>query len=550
MKKSTTQWILLGIFVILTAIAIRVYNLSSIPSGLTWDEVAIGYNGWSIWEIRRDEWLLRLPIAFKSFGDYKAPLAIYLVGFFTQIFGLNALAIRLPFAIAGSLAVAATGWLAYEWRYHSKSKWGYVVLSMAMIAFSPWHLHFSRAGFESGISLLWVILGLATWFRMRRVQNIYWLFLSILFFALSLYTYHSTKLVVPLLAFVLLISHWRYLLKEKLWVIAGAIWSFILLTPLLYSSLFNGGASRLSQTSVLSLDISTTEKLTLLFSNYLAHFTPSFLFMGDVVNARQGFGDWGILLPLHVGLPILFVIGVSIYSLYTAIKKDSSIPSSMAFFYLQGGGYLFPILLILIGVLPGSLGLDEVPHTIRTLLALPGYILFLLRIVESSISVVRHSKINQKIKGTHGEEDVVLKAVIGTAILIQALTILTMLNTYFTTFAAKSTQAFAAEYLPAMELSYQYASGEGKPKKDKIIITPEYGQPYIYILFANELSPIQYNNGILINYEFKDPDLGDLSRKNAVIFATPNDEDLKHIHATHELYGPDGSVRFRVFVTE
>ena len=547
MKKSELQWILIGFAILVAALAIRTFKITTIPSGITWDEAAIGYNGWSIWEIKRDEWLYRLPIAFKSFGDFKAPFAIYLVGFFTQIFGLNVLAIRLPFALAGIAAVAAMGWFAYEWRYNRIKDRGFVAISMAMIAFSPWHIHFSRAGFESSIALLWVIIGLAAWFRMIRLKQVAWLFVAVISFAVSLYTYHSAKLVVPLIGIVLLCMYYPFLWKQKIYTLLAGFLGVGLLSPLLYSSLFNEGATRLTQTSVVTIDVSFIEKLQLLVSNYLAHFTPSFLFLGDFDVASQGLYGWGILMPLHAALLILFAIFVCIDFIR---RFGEIIKQNMLSFSIRSGGYTFPVLLILIGILPGALGIDQVPHTIRTLLALPGFVLLITRIIERVLITVQDSRVNQNIRGSHNEKNMVLKAVIGTGILIHILSVITMLHTYFTEFPAQSAQAFAAEYIPAMELSYKYATGDGYPEKDKIIISSEYGQPYIFTLFANKLSPIAYHNGVLIKYEFKEVDMGDLSRKNAVIFATQENEGFKAERADHVFYGPDGEPRFKVFVTE
>ena len=71
--------------ILLLASILRFYQLGNIPRGMSWDEVAIGYNGYGIATVRRDEWLNRLPITFKSFGDFKAPLAIYINALFTLV---------------------------------------------------------------------------------------------------------------------------------------------------------------------------------------------------------------------------------------------------------------------------------------------------------------------------------------------------------------------------------------------------------------------------------------------------------------------------------
>lgn len=96
---------LILIAILLLASLLRFYQLGRVPQGMAVDEVAIGYNGFAIWQARRDEWLEFLPISFRSYGDYKAPLAIYINAFSTAIFGLNLWAVRLPFTVFSILAV-------------------------------------------------------------------------------------------------------------------------------------------------------------------------------------------------------------------------------------------------------------------------------------------------------------------------------------------------------------------------------------------------------------------------------------------------------------
>ena len=101
MKEMRKKWYLISfVLILLLATALRFYKLGQVPHGMTWDEAAIGYNGYAVLTTRRDEWLKRFPISFQSFGDYKAPLAIYLNGLFTFVFGMNLWAVRLPFALA------------------------------------------------------------------------------------------------------------------------------------------------------------------------------------------------------------------------------------------------------------------------------------------------------------------------------------------------------------------------------------------------------------------------------------------------------------------
>ena len=109
------KWLLvIAVLILALAAAGRFYQRGVIPHGMTWDEAAIGYNGHAIVVARRDEWLVKLPISFRSFGDYKAPLAIYINGIFTTLWGMNLWAVRLPFALANVVGEALMRFMAHH----------------------------------------------------------------------------------------------------------------------------------------------------------------------------------------------------------------------------------------------------------------------------------------------------------------------------------------------------------------------------------------------------------------------------------------------------
>src|SRR3989338_4060059 len=106
--------ILLIAAIFLLALALRTVNLGDHPPGLTWDEAGLGYNAYSILKTGRDEFGVPFPLIFKSFGDYKPGIYIYLIVPFIALFGLTELAVRLPSAILGSLAVVGVYFLINE----------------------------------------------------------------------------------------------------------------------------------------------------------------------------------------------------------------------------------------------------------------------------------------------------------------------------------------------------------------------------------------------------------------------------------------------------
>src|SRR3989344_5061643 len=80
----------------------RFYQLGAVPNGLEWDEVAIGYDSYSLIHTGRDQFGSWFPITFRSLDDYKPPLYNYFATIPIALFGLNEFAVRFPSAFFGS----------------------------------------------------------------------------------------------------------------------------------------------------------------------------------------------------------------------------------------------------------------------------------------------------------------------------------------------------------------------------------------------------------------------------------------------------------------
>src|SRR5258708_2521385 len=143
-----TFLILFGI--VLIAACLRFYQLGVNPPSLTWDEVAWGYNAYSLGIDGRDEFGKFLPITYlESFGDFKPPVYAYLDVLPIKIFGLNEFAVRFPSALFGSLTVLIVFFLVKRIFYQSQFKEWYGLTVSLLLAISPWHIMLSRAAFEA-----------------------------------------------------------------------------------------------------------------------------------------------------------------------------------------------------------------------------------------------------------------------------------------------------------------------------------------------------------------------------------------------------------------
>src|SRR3972149_9963937 len=215
------------IIIILLAAFLRLWRLDSYPA-LNADEAAIGYNAYSLIETGRDEHGNPWPIHFQSFNDYKPGLYFYLVIPFVKSLGPNEWAVRIPGAVLGVATVLVLYFLVKEIFDDEKL----ALMSSFFLAISPWHIHFSRGGWEVNSATFFITAGVL--FLIRAVKNpkIYNLAFAVLALTLSLYTYHAARVIVPLLVFGLLIIYWKQVKQNlKIFLFAG-IAALILLVPL------------------------------------------------------------------------------------------------------------------------------------------------------------------------------------------------------------------------------------------------------------------------------------------------------------------------------
>lgn len=292
-KIKTEIIIILLIFIL--GFFLRFFNLAGFPVHLYWDEAAIAYNAFSILKTGADEWGKTMPLLFFSFGDNKLPLAIYLVSLSQFIFGATDFAVRLPSALFGSLTIIVTYFLGRELILFlpiKKNKRIIALLASLFLAISPWHLQFSRAMFEANVSLFNTSFAILLFLLAVR-KNIKFLYLSIFFFALSFYTYHSAALSTPFLISVLFFLFRDKILQNKKTVVKAVILAFIIVLPYFPTYLDSVQARvQLTAESVISQQGSVIYNIT---NNLVANFSTDYLFFKGDQNGRHSVKTLGEL---------------------------------------------------------------------------------------------------------------------------------------------------------------------------------------------------------------------------------------------------------------
>lgn len=491
--------------ILLLAFILRFYKLAEVPHGMAWDEAAIAYNGFAIFTTRRDEWLQRLPVSFRSFGDYKAPLAIYESGFFTKVFGMNLFAVRLPFAIHGVLAVLAIYLLFKELFYKDENKNKWALLAAFLLTISPWHLHYSRIAFESGIALNLMLWGLYFFFRYLRLNKLFNFFAAAFFSILSLYAYHSSKVTIPLLFMFLFIKNFAFFKNKNKELLAVVVFSLALLYSFLKDAFFGEGLTRASS-MIFSKGYEAMELIRKLIGNFLSYFSLDFLISGkNLGNYRHGDGKFGVIEPIS----LIFMI------FYLFFKKNKSKLVSTS------------LVMIFCGLLPAIIS-DGQSSSNRSLLALPGLILLTVLAIRSIYAALEsHKKIFLS----------------GLVVLYLVYVALYQVN-YYRNYPEKNADDFLDGYLETMT----YLRQLDRSNINQIVFTNDYQQAYIYALFAFEVNPIAYQGGILNLFFFTDKiDIGDLAKEKTIVVASKFDQ-MGDRQPDHVVKGSDGQGRFFIYL--
>lgn len=184
------------------AFSLRVYSLDKVPPALFGDEIDVGDQAYSLLKTGRDINNRFLPVYIKSVAEYRAPLYIYSAVPFVAVFGLNEWGVRLPAAFWGVVSILGLYLLAE--RLFSKK----IALASALIvAFSPWHLQYSRGGFEATMLLAFLIF--ATYFFLLGIRKGIFLLISLFLFGLTPYIYSTAVLFTPLWLLALTMLFWN-----------------------------------------------------------------------------------------------------------------------------------------------------------------------------------------------------------------------------------------------------------------------------------------------------------------------------------------------------
>ena len=475
----------LFLLIVLLAIALRFAGIEKVPPALNWDEISHGYNAYSILKTGKDEWGATLPTIFRAYGDYKLPVYIYLTALSEAIFGLTALAVRLPGVLAGIVTVVFTYFLARK-LFNPKV----ALLSSLLVAIEPWSLFLSRGAFEANLALALIVPGF--YFFLKGLKESKYLVLATFLLGLSVWTYNSARIFVPLMIAATKILYWKDLRvlwkKAKVHLFFTSMVAIIFFVPMFWQLIGPAGQARYGKVAIIDegaiAQINDSRALSkyspsisrIIYNkgtyfgsrfvkNYFSHFSLDFL-------ASRGGTHYQFSLPGHgliYGVNIVFFL-VGLIWLLKSRKKES----------------FFVLAWLLLSPIPSSLT-REAPHVLRAITMLPVPMLITAIGFSSFLDWARKRKFSQKV-----------------ATIIYLVVLFLFTESYLTQYF----ENYPKDYSWSWQYGYQDVVGYAKEAYgdyDKIVVTKKYGEPHEFLLFFLPWEPEMYRNDPnLIRFEQSD----------------------------------------------
>lgn len=545
--------------VFLLGFILRFYQLGSIPSSVEWDEAAIGYDAYSIIQTGRDQFGKLLPNTFRSLDDWKPPIYEYTAVPSIAVWGLNAFAVRFPSAFFGSLSVLAVYFLVttvfININFWSKRSAKLGLLASFLLAMSPWHLQFSRAAFEVNVSVFITILAVTAF--IKGLTNHRFFILSAFLFGLDMFSYHSTRIVAPLLLISLFLIFNRQLPVKKVLaafflVLAFFIFFFI---PIARSpeaqirfkatNIFNPGARYLDEPDLEKefLDLRQTdvkagyelagkvfhnqrfiytdyETLKKALDHYLSNFGFEFIFIkGDVpLHHAPGFG----LLHL-IEFPII-LLGM-LFVLFKGLNRYT----------------LIFILWLLFVPIPDAVT-REAPHAVRSELFLPVWQIF------GAVGLLIICRFLKK------ESAWVLMFFITGFVSLFVINNAYYLHQYY----VHTDYELSKNWLYGREEAVVFTE-KMKINYDKVLVSLKVDMPYIFWLFYSQYSPRKYlSEGGTVSggfadernhfdkYEFRNFDYKNLPKEEKLLLVSTPDNFPPDANILKTIYYRNGTQALKI----
>ncbi|MBR5798759.1 MAG: glycosyltransferase family 39 protein [Lachnospiraceae bacterium] len=471
-------------------VVLRFVALGSIPGGFNQDGAMGAVDALALSEYATDRFGNFMPAHFNAWGFAQMSVFLsYLTVPFVKIWGLNAVAVRMPMLILSLLGMAAVYGIVKEMLSEKAA-----LIALLFTAINPWHFMQSRWAIDCNAFPHLFLIG--TYFLLKGIKKQRYYYISMIFYALCMYAYGVAFYMVP---FFLLFTCIMLLVCKKInfkqtglcilvyFGISFPIYGTMLINfmkwetvklPFVTMQYFNG--------SVRAADILffSEEPLKQLVINAKALLQVGFLQKPDLIwNAIDEFGTMYLCtLPL-----ILLGVVIAAYLAIKGASETEKLGSRMLLIYWGCS--------IFMGISINSVNVNRIN------------IIFYSHIIFAAIAIHYLLKMKKS------------KVVAVTLLVVYMVQSLLFFQAYFTRWADKMEDKFYADFLDAVEFA-------GAQNCDYYFITPDtqytgsWNVSEILTHFALEMDAEYYQgktntfNGVENSYgnrfRYKNPEAGEI----------------------------------------
>lgn len=487
MKKLTKEKIyyIILIIIFLVGIISRAIKFGELPKGLNVDEAGILYDAYCIADYGTDRFNNAYPVYMINFGGGQSALYTYIAAILFKIFGISLTVVKIP-ALVFSILFMIFGFLITKDFKNKKL----AILVEFLIVIAPWHFMQSRWALDCNLMSSMLLMSIYTLIKAKS-KILY--FISGVLFGISLYTYALSYIVIPIIL-LLLLGYMLYIKKIKLFdIIVFGIPLAIIATPLILYILVNMGVIEEIKTPYISILKMWTFRIgEVNLKNILQNFIRMFqcMFAFDM-NYYNTFPTTGTL--YYISIPF------AIFGFYKCIKNVCEDFKQKKF------GLDIVMLINFVAVF------------ICGILIAPG----INRINAIYISVIYYVALGILYVSENR------KYLLEVIVTIYIVLFVAFLYQYFGVYAKQESNTGFNK--SAIEV-FQYI--ESNDKFDGKLISPRLRvtQPYIYVIIARHMTPIEFNQNSVIDklvyavdrYVFYNDRISD-----NVVYLIQDDEELK-----------------------
>ena len=206
LKTINKKQLIIFLIIIIIAIFVRIYEFPNALKEVNSDEMMLAVNAKSIADTGKDINGISYPVYLLGFGG-QSVLLLYLIVLCIKIFGYSLFAIRFPLLIISIISLV----VFYDLIRRISKNNTIALIGLGLLAISPWHI--LQGMWALDCNILPHILLIAVYLLYIGIfkKSKWTLYLSMVFFALTLYSYGIAIYFTPILLLALAI----YLRRKK-----------------------------------------------------------------------------------------------------------------------------------------------------------------------------------------------------------------------------------------------------------------------------------------------------------------------------------------------